>query len=495
MSGKYYAVIHLLLLLVFSASATPAMAQTVGQANASTRPEQDATVQPPAWLEPRGLGIVDLVGLVPESHLVDTIISSRVGSGIVRYVSGNRDGGTVTINVRIEPRYWSDGNSWASLFGCLGKPAIDDEWPVAAPPASMRVYANGNEVTSQIGGTYDYVPAGQHQPDNDGTGWWRYEFRWGQRTTFNDDGSVAVPANMGCHYNIPRRLTNMTATFVIETTNYLTVETVGSESFTFHSYIGTGNAGHLGALNSQMEGRYGTRHDKFDLAVPATADYMLVKFPPTPVDPYMGQPDINIALPSSGTYRVNGSDNTLSVDHVSSMGLPLYGHWQDADQSGGQYLRFFSSPHRVASPEYFVPTGVAYNACMVSGNCSNELLDQIYRAEMTMTVYYYRVARVQEGLERFPLRQVGPDWQANVANQAVTAVADQRSEQPLLDQRSEQSLLDQRSEQPSLDQRIYLPLLFTAPAPPAELPDGDATGCPCGWFDGNGRMLDFIPAP
>lgn len=441
-----------------------------------------ASPSAPDWLEPRGISVVDLVGLVPEAQLVDTIVSSRVGTGILQYVSGQREGNTVTVTVRVYPRYWTDGTSNATTFGCLGKPAIADEWPVAVPPSTMRLFEDGKEITSEIlVSPMDYVPAGQVWPNNGGSDWWRYDFLWGQKTIFAEDGSVAVPANMGCVYNIGGHRTNLTATFVVTTATYLTVEQKGQQDFVFHSYIGAGNAGHMAKLNEQMNGRYGTRHDKFDLTIPAGTDYVLVKYPPTPVDPYMGQPAINVFLPSSGTYRINGADNTLSVDHVSSMGMPLFGQWQDADQKGGDYLRFFNNSTRIASPEYFVPAGIPYDACMVDGGCSEALLKRIYDSEMTMTIYYYRVARIRDGLTRIPLKQVGPDWSA-VVNAAQPAFAQATATIP------QQTV-------PELDESVFLPLIFTAEPVVVELPDGDPTGCPCGWFDEIGRMFDFVPGP
>jgi len=446
---------------------------------------QSATVNgaAAAWLEPRGLSVVDLVGLVPEAHLVDTIISSRVGTGILQYVSGTRDGDTITVTVRVYPRYWTDGTSNASIFGCLGKPAIADEWPIAIPPSTMRLFENGQEITSEIlVSPMDYVPAGQILPNNGGSDWWRYDFLWGQKTIFNEDGTVAVPANMGCVYNISGHRTNLTATFVFQSPKYLVVEEKGQQDFVFHSYVGAGNSGHMANLNAQMNRRHGNRHDKFDLTIPEGTDYVLVKYPPTPVDPYMGQPEINVFLPTSGTYRINASDNTLSGDHVSSMGMPLFGQWQDADQKGGDYLRFFSDAHRIASPEYFVPAGMAYDPCMVNGGCSEELLDRIYNSEMTMSVYYYRVARIRDGLTRVPLKQVGPDWKPAVSAAASLTTNDAFNGQQTI---------------PDRDELIFLPLIFTVDVVPvvAELPDGDPTGCPCGWFDGFGRMFDFVPAP
>ena len=43
---------------------------------------------------------------------------------------------------------------------------------------------------------------------------------------------------------------------------------------------------------------------------------------------------------------------------------------------------------------------------------------------------------------------------------------------------------------------VFLPLLSAvqpaAPPQPGPLPPDDHTGCPCGWFDQDGRMLDYI---
>lgn len=476
----------------------PATALQAEDANnhAVTAPQAD-------WLEPRGLSVVDLVGLVPEEHLRDTIVSWRVGTGILQYLSGERVGNTVTVNVRIGQRYWTNGSSWATLFGCLGKPAIADEWTVAMPPSTMRIFENGTDITSQVSAVLDYVPAGHVLPNSGGRDWWRYDFLWGQPVQFATDGSVQVPANMGCAYSVGGRRENLTARFVVETTNYITVEQLGSESFTFHSYAGAGNAGHFANLNGQIMRRYGTRHDKFDLHPPTGAEYALVKYPPTPVDPYMGQPEINAFMPASGSYRINGPGNILSVDHVSSMAMPLYAQWQDADQSGGEYLSFFNSPTRLASPEYFVPAGVAFDPCMINGGCSDALLEQVRNTEMTMTIYYYNISRTVEGLTKVPIKQVGPNWSAasaagSMADPAAPTAIDQVSAAVRAAKPANSGITSKEAAVASakqLDNPVYLPIVSTAPPPPAVLPDGDRTPCPCGWFDPYGRMFDYVPGP
>ena len=364
----------------------------------------------------------------------------------------------------------------------------------------MRVFENGNDVTTQIlPNNLDYIPASQRLPDNGGDGWWRYEFLWDQAVSFTADGAINVPANMGCEFILPGRRGVLTAEFVFQSAPQIMVEVLGSETFTFHSYIGPGNAGVMGNLNNQMKRRYGNRHDKFDLHPVDGTDYILVKYPPTPVDPYTGFPALDVARPTSGSYRINGPGEMLSVDHVNSMAMPLYGQWQDADQSSGEYLSFFSSPRRIATPEYFVPAGVAYDGCMLSGSCPDALIEQIHDTELTMTVYYYRFSRTVEGLTKLPIKQVGPHWHAVRATSHLPGQLD-----PSLDQLSTALLAANESSTPAttnlasakqLDNPVFLPIVSTAPPPPAVLPDGDRSGCPCGWFDGYGRMFDYVPGP
>jgi len=88
-----------LLILFIAARAWPAV---------SSPALADAPVDPQAptgasWLEPRGINVADLVGLVPEDHLRDAIINYGP-EGMAQYVSGHRNGSTVTIDTRMIPR-------------------------------------------------------------------------------------------------------------------------------------------------------------------------------------------------------------------------------------------------------------------------------------------------------------------------------------------------------------------------------------------------------
>jgi hypothetical protein len=445
------------------------------------------------WLEPRGLNIVDLVGFVPEEYLQDAIVSYSPGYGIVRYQSGSRIGRTVTVTATVYPRYFVlTGGGWsASLFSCLGQPARFDQVASVAPETTLRLYHGPTNVTDEVTG-YRYVPAGRSWPSANSRSYSRYLTV--EVEAHPADGALDLPANMGCEMWIPNRdYGELTAVYTVQATPMISVTVAGTELFTFHSYIGGGEAGHLQPLVDQLRSRFSGRHEKFTLHIPAEADYFLLNFPAMPVDPYTGtswdwgNPLGNVGRPAGGTYRIDGEAG-LSVDHVNAMGLPLYGHWKDSDNSGGKtYLPHYKQPYRLAAPEYFVPAGVPYDPCMVQGNCSKSLLDAIHDAEMTMRVVYLRVERTSCEMGRIPLKMVGPVW-------SPSAAAPGRSlgggSQPYWGGSSSRVTLSRTD---TLTPRIYLPLALYRFC--SHIPPDDPTGCPCGWFTTDGRMMDFIPRP
>jgi hypothetical protein len=465
-----YNLIQRLFIAVIIAALLPVQLASAQESSPAVEP---ATTAVPDWLEPRGLSIVDMVGLVPESHLADAILA--FDPGVVQYESGQRDGNTVTINVRISPNYYNNGTT--TLFSCVGQTAYRDQWPVTVPASSVRIYSGNQDVTQKIVYIH-YWESGQIQPIRNpyGNPSDRYPSNQIPSPTFVD-GALQLPANSGCNLHLAGDYGDLTAQYTFITASPIQIETLGSQTFTFQSYIGPGGAGRLESLRSQMEGRFpGIRHDKFPLTVPDGADYAFVHYPPTPVMPNpFGDIERNQRQPASGTYRFStGVNNVLSVDHTASMGMPIFGQWQDADQAPGtSSLPFFSSTTILASPEYFVPTGIGYDPCMTNGGCSTELLDAIYNATMPMTIYYYRVTRTRGGLNRIPLTQVGPAWSPG------------RS----VELREDTELLT--AAQVANGEKLYLPLIQSEIISTPE-PD-DAAGCPCGWFDNLGRMFDYIP--
>lgn len=445
---------------------------TKAQAGGFAAGDGTLAVATPDWLEPRGLNVVDLVGLVPEAHLQDAVVAYN-GAGILQYLSGSREGRKVTVRVRAFPQYWNG----STHISCLGQTASHDEWPSPVPASAARIYAGERDITSSV--TYlEYWSTGQIKPERNPTQnpAQRYAKQANGNPSFTNDGRVEIPANSGCILSLSGEHENVTATFTFQSESVIAVETLGSQAFSFKSYIGPGGAGYLDSLRNQMQARWpGIRHDKFGLDIPVDADYVLVTYPPNPVtvNPWT-EVAKNLPQPSGGTYRLaRNANNVLSVDHIHTAGLPIHGQWQDADQAAGTtFLPFFADATILASPEYFLPAGFSYDPCMTNGGCSEDLLKRIYEATMSMEIHYYRIMRTGVGLDRIPLKQVGPAWSAGRSG-AVGPIAER--------------LVSGRTANAAT---VYLPLIGKAQPPPE--PD-DPTGCPCGWFDNLGRMLDYIP--
>jgi hypothetical protein len=250
-------------------------------------------------------------------------------------------------------------------------------------------------------------------------------------------------------------------------------------------------------------GRFGSRHDKAYIHPPSGTEFVFVKFPPSGVSvSAVGDVEHNVTMPSAGTYRLSAGTNGLSTDHQASMAIPLYGQYLDVDLAGGSFLRKINGINMLASPEYFVPPGFNYNPCFMHGGCPDELLEAMHRSTSPTIVYYYSIQRVARGLDRIPLRQVGNNWEPSMTEQAADTGADLETLMasgleltdflPPNDGSSAETLV-----LPNLTNKIYVPAMSTKEAtpepPPVEVEPDDPNGCPCGWFDKDGRMLDFIP--
>lgn len=435
-------------------------------------PHSTASAQTPAWIEPRGIGIVDLIGVVPDEHLQDSVVLFHPGTVMAIYESGSRTGNTVTLTVR----YVANP---LNLFSCPISISRRDNWPTVVPAGTVRLFSNGVDITTQVNPAYFLYPAHQTRPSENATAFERYP-RVRANTVFNSRGEIETPANMGCYYYLPQSVSDLRATFTFETPQYIEATHLGSDSGTFRSYIGPGAAGFLDSLRRQMQSRFGDRHDDININPPDGTEFILFNYPPTPVDPYG---DVNERNAGAGTYRIRRPNGKLSVDHFGTMGIPLYGQFQDADQSSGRdFLPFFNDGVRVSSPEYFVPEGIAYDSCMSNGGCSGALLDQIHGVVMSATVHYYRVERISDGLTQIPLRQVGPSWSPLRVNAARVSAA-----------RLNAASRNMGWEQGRL---VFLPFVDRAETPPSlNLPADDPTNCPCGWFDADYRMVDFVAGP
>ena len=418
---------------------------------------------------------------MPESELKGMILSYTPG-GIVRYQSGQRNGNTVSIVTTVYPRFQVAGTWNGSLFGCLGQTAQMDQLGSVSPPSTVKIL-NGTQDVTREATMYSYVPSGKGKPILNPTqagqlGLPRYYKNPVTASSFTPTGELKLPGNMGCEIIISyHNYRELTAVFTLWSPPVIRVSVLGHQDFTFHSYLGVGAAGHLQSLVDQLHAAgYADRHEKFPLSIPARADYFLLNFPPTSADAYTAFPNNlldNLDRLSGGTYRIVIPPG-LSVDHVNSMGLPLYGHWQDSDQAGGQFLNYAKSPLRLAAPEYFLPPGVPYQACMTDGGCSAALLNQVYHTPATMRMLYLQVERTSAAAERYPTQMVGPAWSPTLAAAQPVSAA--------------------RHVGIIYNHSIYLPVVQYIPGPP---PPDDVTGCSplggCGWFTADGRMVDYIP--
>lgn len=478
-------------LLMMVGTVAAALLPALPVAAQGTIPSEPAA---PDWLEPRGLNIVDMVGFVEEGQLRDAILVYETGTGLVQYDSGSRSGNSVVINVKMVPRY----GPGFTVVGCLAQPAAYDQWPSYMPAGTLQVFADGRDVTAQIV-QFDYTPAGLVQPTNDASGYFRYPRT--ARLAAIGASPLKVPANGSCQILISGKLQNLTARYTFSIAPQVSISFAGDQTFYAHSYIGEGEAGALASLSKQMLRRFGTRHDSFALTVPTGAEYMFVRYAPTPVDPY-AEPTYSFGLPGSGTYRFDlASTNWLSVDHVNSMGIPTAGNWRDSDQMGNSsFLDYVAIRGRIKTPEYFLPPGIAYDTCMTNGGCPDTLLDLIYNQTFPVQVYYYKVARLAGAqLTRVPLKMVGKGWLATGA-----LAAQDSADGPfnyLTNPPAAPAHADSSAVAPAVDAAVapaqtagyvYLPLVGKNTGPVVVPPD-DPTGCPCGWFDAQGRMVDFIP--
>lgn len=430
------------------------------------------TVPAPAWLEPRGVNVVDLVGVVPEDALRDSMVVYSPGVALAFYESGSRSGDTVTVRVR----FVSKNNRGAA---CLGMPGHFDTWPTVMPAGTLRILAGSTDVTRSVAPSFELVPTGLIQPQQNTAA---VESRYARSTVtaqFDGSGALILPANMGCKLTLTSGSTPLTGVFTLQAPRLLSATLLGSQSMQFRSYIGPGYSGQLAALQQQMIDKFGNRHDDLKINPPSGTEFVWVKYPETPVAAW------DPSQPAGGTYRIRRSNGKLSVDHENSMAIPLYGQFQDADFTpGDEFLPYFTDVTAVSSPEYFVPTGVAYDPCMTNGGCPDSLLQTIYDARMDMTVYYLRLERAAGGLQQVSLAQVGAAWspgdQPFAASGAGTATSAGNVSATV--PAAVPAAVDAEA-------NLYLPVII---ALQQIEPDNPGANCPCGWFADDGRMLDLV---
>jgi hypothetical protein len=339
------------------------------------------------------------------------------------------------------------------------------------PASTLRLYDSGGlEVTSQVRHMF-VTRMGCLQPIANSKQPQRYPvdlYGRGARPMPLGPEGLRIPPNSGCRIWIDRTdLYPLTGIFTLELSPALETHVLGTQQATFQSYIGPGNVGVFGPLMSQMSEAYGWRHGRIPLSIPAGATHFLLRFPSMPGDAYTdshaGPPFLNADRPSAGTYRLaRGLD--LSGDLTFSGAFPLDVAWHDADRAPGtRFLPLMDKAVALAPPEYVLPAGISFNNCFTQGNCPASLLQQIYDAEMRLEIIYLKVVPPAYGGQWVSVQMAGPAWSPAATATESTVAA------------------------PQLDHTNFLPLIGggTRKSKPR--------GCPCGLFDGAGRLLDLMP--
>ena len=450
------------------------------------------TLALPAWLEPRGLSVVELVGQVPEVYLHGVIISYADNNGIVVYESGTRTGRSVVLTTTIYPRFstpdWAEDRMLTS-FGCLGQIPHYDHMGSVVPESILRLYdGRGVEVTSRIR-TMFISRMGTRQPATNSREYDRYPpwYSYGRGGTYPlpiGPQGLTIPVNSGCNILIQgENYASLTGVFTLTLDPLAQASVLGVQSGTFRSYIGPGEVGIFQPLMDQMRARYPDRDTRIQLSPPAGAEHFLLKFPPMPGDAYrdraIGPPYPNADRPTGGTYRL--VRNTLSTNLVFSAAFPLLVAWRDADLApGSAFLPLITHPPELGAPEYVLPAGIPYNACFTRGDCSDQILQQIYNATMTLQIIYLSVNRPPTGVQWTPLRMAGPAWAPSALGSSSTTLSS--PSQPI----GPADPPPRTSASSTAAYWLYLPFVSRV---------DETTGCPCGWFDADGRMLDYVPGP
>jgi hypothetical protein len=449
------------------------------------RPFATVKAATPPWVEPRALSIVDMAGQVPDAALAGHVISHANPGGLARFEASSWVGNKLRIQVRAFPRFrWSPAEGgWVTDGPLLGHRPVLDHMSASVPEASLRVYADGVDITDQVV-YYGYMRPTLTLPVS-GPGDPRYD-------TGNviaepprpipPDG-MPIPANWGGSFTIRAVHPTLTLVWTLTPTARPTIRYVGEESFSYPSYIGPGYTGWFEPLMRQMRARYADRHPRFMLRVPPEANYVLFVYEPQPYDLDTGYWARDHALyaqnkgqPVAGTVRLSPGEGMLSQDLTHGGAFPLDVWWQDADQSAGPYLSVFTSStrpiDRMTPPEFVVLPGTPYHACFEDGNCPASVLQDIYDRRATIKVVYLQVDPIYTGVQAIPLRMVASNWHPGLATSSDIWGSPAMSAPAL-----------------RWPVRTLLPLVLTPHAHRPPLP----TERPLGFFDpASGRMVGYL---
>jgi len=429
-----------------------------------------AIADEPSWVEPRALNIVDIAGQVPDWVLENNIVAFSHVGGLAQFMSSERDGQLLRINVRLYPRTYPLGDRWTTAFTLLGHRAVYDHMGSSVPEMWVRLYDGGAELTSQINWGL-YVDPALSLPAAGASVPLRYPEYLTTSMVVESNG-LKVPANYGGEYALDGDYTELSAVFtVVQPTNSPQVTYLGSQEATYQSYIGPGYVGAFRPLMEQLRDEFGDRHTRIALDTHSGANYVMFTYPPSPFS--VCQTEDNLQRLDAGTVRLSPGQGMLSQDLTHGGAFPLNVAWQDADQVlYDPYLSLLYSIDRMTPPEHVVLEGTPYDPCFLRGDCGGSVLDAIYDATATIRIIYLRVEPTYSGLQALSLKVADDTWSPALA----------RSPSP------------SEAEAVEAPYRLYLPLILRGVAEePAPTPTVEAER-PVGFLDpATGRMVGYWP--
>ena len=362
-----------------------------------------AMADEPSWVEPRALNIVDIAGQVPDWVLADNIVAFSHIGGLAQFIWSEREGDLLRIGVRLHSRTYPSEDPWTTAFTLLGHRAILDHMGSSVPEMWVRLYDGDTELTSHINWGL-YIDPALSLPLAGSSQMVRYPEYLTTSMVVESNG-LKVPANYGGEYGLPGDYAELSAVFtLVQPTNSPQVTYLGSQEATYRSYIGhPEGVGAFAPLMEQLRDKFGDRHDRITLNMPAGANYVMFAYPPMPFSVY--QTEHNLERSDGGTVRLSPGQAMLSQDLTHGGAFPLSVAWQDADQVlYDPYLSLLYSIDRITPPEHLVLEGTPYNSCFLRGDCGGSVLDAIHDATATIRIIYLRVEPTYSGLQALSLK-------------------------------------------------------------------------------------------
>ncbi|MBC7317370.1 MAG: hypothetical protein H5T70_13185, partial [Chloroflexi bacterium] len=180
-----------------------------------------------------------------DSVLAGHIICYGNPGGLAILEATSQSGDALRLQVRAYPRFrWSPTEGgWVTDAPLLGHKPSGDRMSASVPAASLRVYANGVDITDQVV-YYNYIRPTLALPHNGNA-----DPRYNTGNVIDvpprhipADG-IPIPANWGGSFSIRAVHRVLTLIWTVRPTSRPSVRYVGEESFSYPSYIGPGFVG------------------------------------------------------------------------------------------------------------------------------------------------------------------------------------------------------------------------------------------------------------